>query len=104
MRCAVTEMNDILEQPGSVDDMIEKIRAVAMDLQPVESGPDYVEMGKVATQVAVDMRDGPGVALETDYAEVDRLTGGFRPGESVILAARPAMGKTSLAMGMANNL
>ncbi|MGI8962585.1 MAG: replicative DNA helicase, partial [Bryobacteraceae bacterium] len=36
----------------------------------------------------------------TGYLKLDEMTGGFRPGELIILAARPAMGKTALALNI----
>jgi len=36
----------------------------------------------------------------TGYLKLDEMTGGFRPGELIILAARPAMGKTALALNL----
>jgi replicative DNA helicase len=47
------------------------------------------------------MREGPIRGWETGFVDFDRLTGGgFRPGQLVILAARPSMGKTALAANM----
>ncbi len=40
----------------------------------------------------------------TGYLKLDELTGGFRPGELVILAARPAMGKTALALNIGQHV
>ncbi|MDR3608047.1 MAG: replicative DNA helicase [Oligoflexia bacterium] len=44
------------------------------------------------------------VGLATGFSELDALTSGLRPGQLVILAARPAMGKTSLFISAANNI
>jgi replicative DNA helicase len=40
----------------------------------------------------------------TGYSDLDGLTNGFKPGEMIVLAARPSVGKTSLAMNMVENI
>jgi replicative DNA helicase len=39
--------------------------------------------------------------LPTGFADFDKITGGLRPGDLVIVAGRPSMGKTTLAVNMA---
>jgi len=44
------------------------------------------------------------VGVDTGFAELNKMTTGFGKGDLVILAARPAMGKTSFALNMVQNL
>ena len=37
------------------------------------------------------------------FADLDELTGGFQPGNLIVLAARPSMGKSTLATNIAEN-
>ncbi|MDR1401770.1 MAG: replicative DNA helicase [Puniceicoccales bacterium] len=42
--------------------------------------------------------------LPSGFADLDKITFGFRRGEMVVVAARPSIGKTSLAMNIAENV
>ena len=44
------------------------------------------------------------IGLSTGFHDFDRLTSGLRPGQLVIIAARPAMGKTSLFLSATQNI
>lgn len=46
---------------------------------------------------------GSVVGVPTGFHDLDEVTGGLQPSDLIILAARPGVGKTSLALGMAHN-
>jgi replicative DNA helicase len=48
-------------------------------------------------------RRGAVVGVPTGFTDLDRLTGGLQRSDLIILAARPAIGKTSLALSLAHN-
>jgi replicative DNA helicase len=47
--------------------------------------------------------DGDITGISTGYNEFDKLTAGLQPGELIIIAGRPSMGKTTLAINIAEN-
>ena len=49
-------------------------------------------------------REGGVTGLATGFPTLDRMTAGLQPGDMTILAARPSMGKTAMALGMASNV
>jgi replicative DNA helicase len=48
--------------------------------------------------------DSNTIGLPSGFYELDNITGGFQPGALIILAARPAMGKTAFALNIARNM
>ena len=48
-------------------------------------------------------RRGALTGLATGFPDFDKITSGLHPGEMIVIAARPSMGKTSLAMNIAEH-
>ena len=49
-------------------------------------------------------KSGKATGVPTGFRDLDKLTSGLHPGNLVIVAGRPSMGKTSLAMNIAENV
>ena len=56
---------------------------------------DYVEK--------LIQRSGELTGVPSQFRDFDELTGGLQPGELIVIAARPSMGKTALALNIARN-
>jgi len=61
-----------------------------------------VELLDRVTEMAENPNDITGV--RTGFYEFDRMTSGLQPGDMIVLAARPSMGKTSLAINIAEHV
>ena len=49
-------------------------------------------------------RQGMLTGVATGFTDLDKMTSGLHPGEMIVIAARPSMGKTSLAMNVAEHV
>jgi replicative DNA helicase len=49
-------------------------------------------------------RKGAVMGIASGFSDLDRMTGGLNGGDMVVIAARPSVGKTSLAMNIAENV
>lgn len=48
--------------------------------------------------------DSDVTGVPTGFADLDRMTSGFQPGDLIIVAGRPSMGKTSFAMNVGEHV
>jgi replicative DNA helicase len=68
----------------------------------VEAGElAHVSEGLDDTFALLERPGGEVVGTPTGLSDLDRLTAGFQPGQLVVIAARPSMGKSALAIGQA---
>src|SRR5204863_994298 len=64
------------------------------------------ELVKKAINTIEDFHQRQGVltGIGTGFTDLDKMTSGFHAGEMIVIAARPSMGKTSLAMNVAEHV
>jgi replicative DNA helicase len=93
------------EVHGLLDEVEQKIFSVGEDRfkGQVLTMKDQVMEAIEAIEQLYERRGGiTGIA--TGFAELDRMTNGLHEGEMIVIAARPSMGKTALAMNIAEHV
>ncbi|UCH49202.1 MAG: replicative DNA helicase [Betaproteobacteria bacterium] len=102
--------NPMGREPAQLLDEAES-RIFSISEQGARGRQGFVDMQPVLTQVVerIDLlynRDNPSdvTGVPTGFADLDRMTSGFQPGDLVIVAGRPSMGKTALALNMAEHV
>ena len=92
---------------GEVDDMVDQAQAEVYAVTERRSSEDYVQLSTLLPQALDEIEaisKGIGVeGVKTGFKDLDALTHGFHPGNMIILAARPAMGKSTLGLDIARH-
>jgi replicative DNA helicase len=97
------------ERPGEVADLVDRAEQIVFELgqQRVTSDFAHIEVLLKESFERITQLYEAGAEITgvpSGYRELDLLTSGFQPGNLVILAARPSMGKSALGLCIAANL
>jgi replicative DNA helicase len=97
------------ERPGEAGDLVDRAEQVIFDLSQQRVTGEFTHIDQLLkesferiTSLYEAGADVTGTA--SGYRDLDRLTSGFQPGNLIIIAARPSMGKSALALCMAANI
>jgi len=91
---------------GEAVELVNQAQAEVYAVTGQEQSEDYVPL-EVAIGAAVEEielakgRDGQMTGVPTGFADLDNLTNGLHAGQMIVVAARPAMGKSTLALDFA---
>lgn len=93
---------------GEVEDLVNRAQEDVYAVTRAGVGEDYVPLfdsieAAVEEMERAQSRGGDMVGVPTGFSELDEMTHGLHGGQFIILAARPAVGKSTLALDFARN-
>ena len=92
-----------------VNALMQETEKNLFDLSQKNLKKDYTHIDPVVTEAINVLQKaaankGDLTGLPTGYTELDKMTAGWQPSDLVIIAGRPAMGKTAFALSLAKNI
>jgi replicative DNA helicase len=83
---------------GDVEDIVNAAQAEVYAVADKRGGEDYIALGDVLEETLNEIEVAAGrtdemIGVPTGFIELDELTHGLHPGQMIVLAARPAVGK-----------
>jgi replicative DNA helicase len=105
---AAGQIAAIAYEEGDADIALDKAEQLIFQISQRHARSDFSHMRDILAEYMNKLdqlheRHGSIVGVPTGFTDLDRLTGGLQKSDLIVLAARPGIGKTSLAMSMAHN-
>ncbi len=105
IRCASQIADQAYAGIDDAKDILDRAEQRIFEVTERRVSGQAVEVRDVVTRLAQQLRDGvKHDGLDTGFTKFDDMTGGLRPGDLIILAGRPSMGKTALGLTVARNM
>jgi replicative DNA helicase len=91
---------------GDVEEIVNAAQAEVYAVADKRGGEDYAALGDVLEQTLNEIEVASGrtdemIGVPTGFIELDELTHGLHPGQMIVIAARPAVGKSTIGMDIA---
>ncbi|WP_108718707.1 replicative DNA helicase [Miniimonas sp. S16] len=88
---------------GDVEELVNSAQSEIYAVTERRTSEDYKALREIITGTVEEIehatsRDGQMVGVPTGFTDLDRLTNGLHPGQMIVVAARPAMGKSTMAL------
>lgn len=93
---------------GDVDAVVDRAQQAIYDVSERRSSEDYTLLEDLMQPTmdeleAIGSRGGSMTGVPTGFADLDSLTNGLHPGQLIIIAARPGIGKSTLGLDIARS-
>ncbi|MGE5136680.1 MAG: replicative DNA helicase [Gemmatimonadota bacterium] len=91
---------------ADADELVDRAQAEIFGVTERRASEDYLPLSEIMPGTldeieAIGSRGGGMAGVPTGFADLDSLTNGLHPGQMVVIAARPAIGKSTLALDLA---
>jgi len=88
---------------GDVEDIVNAAQAEVYAVVDKRGGEDYHRLGDILEMTVDEIevasgKSGEMTGVPTGFTDLDSLTNGLHPGQMIVLAARPAIGKSTLGL------
>lgn len=102
-------INEVLEGIEDVEIVLDTAASKIMAITESRASGDFKPISQLVSRGIEDLEKlrntkGYVTGLSTGFKKLDKMTTGFHAGELIILAARPGVGKTSMALNMAAHI
>nr|WP_306744535.1 replicative DNA helicase [Saccharothrix yanglingensis] len=93
---------------ADVDEVVDRAQAAIYEVTERRTTEDYVVLEELLQPTmdeidAIASRGGSSLGIPTGFADLDELTNGLHPGQMIIVAARPGVGKSTLGLDFARS-
>jgi replicative DNA helicase len=97
------------ERPGEATDLVDRAEQVVFDLSQARVTSEFSHIEELLKDsferiTALYEAGAEVTGTPAGFRDLDRLTSGFQPGNLIIVAARPSMGKSAFGLGIGANL
>ncbi len=97
------------EREGDPRELVEQAERLLYSVAHDDSSSDFRNLAEILIEEIdrLEAQSKHGDALTgtpSGFARLDQLTGGFQPGNLIVIAARPSMGKSALVCNIAENV
>ena len=91
---------------AEADELVDRAQAEIYSVTERRSSEDYHSLSEIMPGAldeieAIGSRGGMLTGVPTGFSDLDTLTNGLHPGQMIVIAARPAIGKSTLALDFA---
>ncbi len=97
------------EQQGDVEQLLDEVEKEVLHISEEREETASVAIKDLVHRAInqiefIQSHRGQPIGLSTGFADFDKMTSGLHPSEMIVIAARPSVGKTSLAMNIAEHV